>query len=67
MALSQDLINQFVKLTNKEEKPKEVTVNGTYKTIENGVPVDYEISKNLWYDYPNLTKKIDDIVASLNK
>ena len=23
MALSQDLINQFVKLTNKEEKPKE--------------------------------------------
>ena len=33
MALSQDLINQFVKLTNKEEKPKEVTVNGTYKTI----------------------------------
>ena len=41
--------------------------NGTYKTIENGVPVDYEISKNLWYDYPNLTKKIDEIVASLNK
>lgn len=33
MALSQDLINQFVKLTKKEEKPKEVTVNGTYKTI----------------------------------
>lgn len=33
MALSQDLINQFVKLTDKEEKPKEVTVNGTYKTI----------------------------------
>lgn len=33
MALSQDLINQFVKLTNKEEKTKEVTVNGTYKMI----------------------------------
>ena len=33
MALSQDLINQFVKLTNKEEKTKEITVNGTYKTI----------------------------------
>lgn len=33
MALSQDLINQFVKLTDIEEKPKEVTVNGTYKTI----------------------------------
>lgn len=33
MALSQDLINQFVKLTEKEEKPKEVTVNGTYKTV----------------------------------
>ena len=33
MSLSQDLINQFVKLTNKEEKPKEVTVNGTYKMI----------------------------------
>lgn len=33
MALSQDLINKFVKLTDKEEKPKEVTVNGTYKMI----------------------------------
>lgn len=33
MTLSQDLINQFVKLTDKEEKPKEVTVNGTYKMI----------------------------------
>lgn len=33
MALSQDLINQFVKLTDKKEKPKEVTVNGTYKII----------------------------------
>lgn len=33
MALSQYLINQFVKLTDKEEKPKEVTVNGTYKMI----------------------------------
>lgn len=38
----------------------------TYKSIENGVPVDYEINQNLWYDYPNLTKKIDEIVA-LNK
>ncbi len=35
----------------------------TYKTIENGVPVDYEIKEDLWYDYPNLTKKIDEIVA----
>ena len=35
MALSQDLINQFVKLTNNEEKPKEVTVKGTYKMINN--------------------------------
>lgn len=35
MALSQDLINQFVKLTNKEEKPKEVTAKGTYKIINN--------------------------------
>ena len=33
MALSQDLINQFVKLTDKEEKPKEVIVNGTYRMI----------------------------------
>lgn len=33
MALSQDLINQFVKLTDKEDKPKEVIVNGTYRTI----------------------------------
>lgn len=33
MALSQDLINQFVKLTDREKKPKEVTVNGTYKMI----------------------------------
>jgi hypothetical protein len=36
----------------------------TYKTIENGVPVDYEIKKELWYDYPNLTKKIDELVAN---
>lgn len=35
MALSQDLIDQFVKLTNKDEKPTEVTVNGVYKTINN--------------------------------
>ena len=34
MALSQDLINQFAKLTVKEEKPTETTVNGTYKTID---------------------------------
>ena len=33
MALSQDLISQFVKLTEKQEQPKETTVNGTYKTI----------------------------------
>ena len=33
----------------------------TYKTIENGVPVDYEIDKALWYDYENLTKKIDEL------
>ena len=35
-----------------------------YKTIENGVPVDYQLDKSLWYDYPNLTKKIDEIVAT---
>ncbi len=35
-----------------------------YKTIENGVPVDYQLDKSLWYDYPNLTKKIQEIVAS---
>jgi hypothetical protein len=35
----------------------------TYKTIENGVPVDYEIDKSLWYDYTNLTKKIDELSA----
>lgn len=34
MALSQDIINQFVKLTNTDEKPKESTVNGTYKTVD---------------------------------
>ena len=34
-----------------------------YKTIENGVPVDYEIDKSLWYDYTNLTKKIDELSA----
>lgn len=33
MALSQDLINQFAKLTVKEEKPKEVTVNGIFKVV----------------------------------
>ncbi len=36
----------------------------TYKTIENGVPVDYEIEKALWYDYENLTKKIDSLVKT---
>ena len=35
--------------------------NDTYKTIENGVPVDYGIEKSLWYDYTNLTKKIDEL------
>ena len=34
-----------------------------YKTIENGVPVDHEIAKELWYDYANLTKKIDELAA----
>ena len=36
----------------------------SYKTIENGVPVDYEIDKALWYDYENLTKKIDELVKT---
>ncbi len=36
--------------------------NDKYITIENGVPVDYEIEKELWYDYENLTKKIDTLV-----
>ena len=35
MALTQDLINQFAKLTNNNEKKKEVTVKGTYKMINN--------------------------------
>ena len=35
MALSKDLVNQFVKLTTQQERPKEVTVNGTYKKINN--------------------------------
>lgn len=35
MALSKDLVNQFVKLTSQQERPKEVTVNGTYKKINN--------------------------------
>ena len=33
MALSQDLINQFTKLTSQEKENKEITVNGTYKII----------------------------------
>ena len=34
MALSQDLVSQFAKLTNNESKQKsDTTVNGTYKTI----------------------------------
>ena len=41
--------------------------NDTYKTIEKGVPVDYEISNNLWYDYQNLTKKIDEIAGTNTK
>ena len=39
----------------------------TYKTIEKGVPVDYELERSLWYDYENLTKRIDEIVKTLNK
>lgn len=35
MALSQSLIDQFVKLTTVEKEDKEVTVNGTYKKINN--------------------------------
>lgn len=36
MALSQDLVNQFVKITNDTKKDKsEVTVKGTYKVINN--------------------------------
>lgn len=33
MALSQNLINQFVDLTKKENEQKETTVNGTFKLI----------------------------------
>ena len=36
----------------------------SYKTIENGVPVDYQIDKALWYDYENLTKKINELVKT---
>ena len=39
----------------------------TYKTIENGVPIDIAIDNALWYDYENLTKKIDEIVAGTTK
>lgn len=35
MSLSQNLIDQFAKLTKKEEEKKEVTVRGTYKKIDN--------------------------------
>lgn len=35
MALSQSLIDQFVKLTTVEKEDKEVTVNGTYKKVNN--------------------------------
>ena len=35
-----------------------------YVSIENGIPVDYELAQNEWYDYPNLTKKIDGWVAA---
>lgn len=34
MALSQDIINQFVDLTKQEKTEKEVTVNGLYKKID---------------------------------
>ena len=34
MALSEDIINQFVKLTKQKEESKEATVNGTYKVID---------------------------------
>ena len=41
--------------------------NGTdYLSIENGVPVDYELEPSEWYDYVNLTKKIDGWVSQSN-
>ena len=36
----------------------------TYKSIEGGVPVDVAIEKSLWYDYENLTKKIDELAGT---
>ena len=33
MALSQDIINQFIDLTKKDTEQREKTFNGTYKTI----------------------------------
>lgn len=35
MALSKDIVNQFVKLTTPEQQPIETTVNGTYKKVGN--------------------------------
>ena len=47
MALSQDLIDQFVQLTKKEEKPTETTINGTYKTV-NGVEYVKLDGSDIW-------------------
>ena len=35
---------------------------GNYVSIENGVPVDYEIDEGIWYDLPALRNKINTFI-----
>lgn len=67
MALSKDLVNQFVKLTSQQERPKEVTVNGTYKKINNEEFVQIDGS-DIWTPVNStVTAEDDDRVQVLIK
>ena len=36
--------------------------NNSYVSIENGVPVDYEINEDIWYDLPALNDKLNSLI-----
>ena len=67
MALSKDLINQFVKLTTPEQQPTETTVNGTYKKVGNVEYVQIDGSDILTPVESTVTADNDDRVQVLIK
>lgn len=67
MALSKDLVNQFVKLTTPEQQPTETTVNGTYKKVGNVEYVQIDGSDILTPVESVVTADNDDRVQILIK